>query len=704
MKNKYLTKCLCMTIISAMVLSGPVAAFAASDGGAFESGEQIDDSYGEVTPTPSTENTPAPAEPTQAPAEPTQAPAEPTQAPVEPTQAPSEPTQTPAEPTQAPKPTHSATPTPTQAPEATATPVPTQAPEATATPVPSEAPVPEAVKDIIDRIDALSLLEDITLDQEKEIHKIRKAYDALSDSEKSMVSNYQLFLNMEKKLEKLEDAKKQEEKEKKEAEAVEGDPLYYTDMVSNLHAGKDFYLNSLQDNYQLSFSDDFASVMDEIEKEYKAKNKLADVSDTTGGVTSSADTLLVRNWQDILAIYIYEQSLQGVTTYTLDGSSKAALANIFEQMNPVIRDSSDITKVSYGNYHINHYIKENKIPKDQRAVLKKYTETDCSLLCAVVTAAKGFVRESVGDNVSEERVNVITAAYSLIGKVGYFWGGKSTVLGEDPSWGTVETVTADGSKSTGTRRAYGLDCSGFVTWAVVNGYQNQAMEASVGNGTSDQWGKANVVSEADAQPGDLVFQKGPEAGMNNHVGILCGKTDAGDWIAVHCSASQNGVTVGEAYSASFRYIRQPSFYPTAQQVAQMEAEGSQSSNTQYFVTDITVTNTLQDIIKASQNVYDPANQAFTSEGNAQVVISDVTINNALSDVLQSQTLLEQTEAGGQSVFDVIAGYYPPEEEAEAGPSGDTSQTEAADAPAFVNDVNVDNSLENVIDVRTSAKN
>ena len=41
-----------------------------------------------------------------------------------------------------------------------------------------------------------------------------------------------------------------------------------------------------------------------------------------------------------------------------------------------------------------------------------------------------------------------------------------------------------------------------------------------------------------------MFQKGPEAGSDNHVGILCGKTDAGDWIAVHCSSGKNGVTVG----------------------------------------------------------------------------------------------------------------------------------------------------------------
>ena len=89
--------------------------------------------------------------------------------------------------------------------------------------------------------------------------------------------------------------------------------------------------------------------------------------------------------------------------------------------NPVVRDKENITHVSYGNYHINTYIKQNNIAQDKRTVLKKYTETDCKLLCAIVTDAKGFVRQSVGDDVSEERVNVITAAYSLVGEVGYFW-------------------------------------------------------------------------------------------------------------------------------------------------------------------------------------------------------------------------------------------------------------------------------------------
>lgn len=124
------------------------------------------------------------------------------------------------------------------------------------------------------------------------------------------------------------------------------------------------------------------------------------------------------------------------------------------------------------------------------------------------------------------------------------------------------------------------------------------MQAAVGDGTSDQWEKANVVSEADAQPGDLVFQRGPESGSNNHVGILCGKTDSGDWIAVHCSSSKNGVTVGEAYSASFRYIRQPSFYDdTAVEEVNNEGTATETDeNAEKVLTDIVKSSALKDAL------------------------------------------------------------------------------------------------------------
>ena len=480
----------------------------------------------------------------------------------------------------------------------TATPVPTETPQPTATP----AAVDEAkVQAVINRINALAD-KTVTADSQTEIAAARAAYDALSDAEKAKVTNYATLTDAEQKLADIQKKANNNNNsgngnsditDGNNATATQiGNPVYVTNMVSNLHAGKDFYLDSLKNNYHLTFSDDFASVMDAIEKEYKEKNKLTD------------STLVVRNWQDILAIYIYEKSKSGETSFTLDASCKEDLARIFAEMNPIVRDKQDITKVSYGNRKINYYIKKNNIAKSDRTILKKYVETDCKLLCAVVTASKGFVRESVGDNVSEDRVDVIAAAYSLVGKVGYFWGGKSTVIGEDPSWGTVEKVSAEGSKSSGTLRAYGLDCSGFVTWAVINGYQDQGMQAAVGDGTSDQWEKANVVSEADAQPGDLVFQRGPESGSDNHVGILCGKTDSGDWIAVHCSSSKNGVTVGEAYSASFRYIRQPSFYSntTVDTTSENTENAVTEANAEELLTDVVKSTALQDALASSDTV------------------------------------------------------------------------------------------------------
>ena len=576
MKNKYLTKCLCMTILSAMVLTSPLSVMAAeedvtmsSEGDEFGDGSEVTDP-GTDTPTPD----PGTDTPTPDPGTDTPTPDPGTDTP---TPDPGTDTPTPDPGTDTPTPNPD-TPTPAPGFDDGGKTTPTVAPTNKPTVAPTQIPV--VVQSLIDSINALAR-QTLTLNQAAKVQELRAAYNKLSAEQKSLVTNYSLLVGFESKITELQ--KKQNtdtpaftDGSKASETGKTGTPVYY---VSNLHAGKGFYLDSLKGNYQLTFSDDFASVMDEIETEYKEKNKLSDASDSrTDGLTTSADSLLVRNWQDILAVYVYEQSQKGVKEFTLNASSKDELAKIFAQMNPIVRDKDNITHVSYGNYHINNYIKENNISQNDRGVLKKYVETDCKLLCAIVTDAKGFVRQSVGDDISEERVNVITAAYSLVGEVGYFWGGKSTTIGEDPSWGTAEKVSAAGSASTGTVRAYGLDCSGFVTWSVINGYLNQGVQSSVGDGTSDQWEKANVVSEQDAQPGDLVFQKGPEAGSDNHVGIICGKTDAGDWIAVHCSSGKNGVTVGEAYGASFRYIRQPSFYPTQAEVAQMQSEGASASN------------------------------------------------------------------------------------------------------------------------------
>lgn len=648
MKNKYLTKYLCITLISGTVLSSPAAVMAGSEG--TEAAADFGDGSGQG------ETAPAPTEPPATPA--------PTVAPV-PTEAPA----TPA-PTEAPKPTEAPQPTVTPEPEPTVTPEPdptvtpqpsptvTPGPEPTVTPQPTVTPEPDeqAVKALIAEIDKLSK-EKLTLKHEKKLKELREIYDDFTEEEKKLVTNYDILVKMEKRMEVL---KKQEGKDDDKTEFSDGSetgktgtPVYYTSMVSNLHAGREFYLDSLKNNYQLTFSEDFASVMDQIEREYKEKNGLTDASDTReNGQTASSDSLLVRNWQDILAVYVYEESQSGVKEFQMDSSSKNKLAEIFAEMNPIVRDEENPSHVSYGNYHINTYIKKNKIPQDQRDILKKYVETDCKLLCAVVTDAKGFVRQSVGDDVSEERVNVITAAYSLVGEVGYFWGGKSTAIGKDANWGNAEKVDAAGSPSTGSTRAYGLDCSGFVTWSVINGYLNQGMQSSVGDGTSEQWLNANVVSEEDAQPGDLVFQSGPEAGSDNHVGIICGQTDAGDWIAVHCSSSKNGVTVGEAYGASFRYIRQPDFYPTEEERTQMLSDAASAANVS-APEKLEQNGTAEDLTSGS------ASDAVLNSGSSdEIFVSDEDVEVIFEDMEEDeQTVVseEDRETGNVEVTDTLQG-------------------------------------------------
>ena len=402
MKNKYLNKFFCITMLSAMVLAVPTGVKAAEeadnivaeegvsgDGSEVSESEVLADPVPTAAPEPEITAAPEP-EPTTAPG-PTDTPAP------APTETP-EPTATPA-PTETPEPT--ATPAPTATPEPTATPAPTTTPEPTATPAPTETPARDdsaKVQAVIRKIKALAG-RTITAADKAEIESARAAYEALSKTEKAKVTNYKILTEAEAKLAAVDkndsDNKNTEITDGNNATATQiGDPVYVTNMVSNLHAGKDFYLDSLKNNYHLSFSDDFASVMEEIEREYKEKNKLTDTE----------NTLLVRNWQDILAVYIYEKSKAGVTSFTLDASCKDDLARIFAEMNPIVRDKQDITKISYGNRKINYYIKKNNIAKEDRSVLKKYVETDCKLLCAVVTASKGFVRESVGDDVSEDRV------------------------------------------------------------------------------------------------------------------------------------------------------------------------------------------------------------------------------------------------------------------------------------------------------------
>lgn len=169
-----------------------------------------------------------------------------------------------------------------------------------------------------------------------------------------------------------------------------------------------------------------------------------------------------------------------------------------------------------------------------------------------VTADAKEVLLNLPEDLSPERGAVIRAACSLVGKVNYFWGGKSLVLGWDSRWGRLTEVTAAGNSTTGTYRPYGLDCSGFVDWVFYNATDGEYIIGH-GGGAMAQHSYCTSISWAEAQIGDLVFY--PE---DTHVGIVCGWDESGNILIVHCAFSANNVVI--TGQEGFTTIGRPVFY------------------------------------------------------------------------------------------------------------------------------------------------
>ena len=163
--------------------------------------------------------------------------------------------------------------------------------------------------------------------------------------------------------------------------------------------------------------------------------------------------------------------------------------------------------------------------------------------------------KNLPDDLDEERCAVVKAALSLVGKVNYFWGGKSLTLGWDYRWGTTMKVTSEGSQSTGTYRPYGLDCSGFVDWAFYNATDGQYYPSGGNGGTQAQLNNCYVISESEALPGDLVF-----ASDIGHVGIVGGRDYNGSLLIIHCTGGGYNNVVITGMDGFFGITARPQWY------------------------------------------------------------------------------------------------------------------------------------------------
>ena len=153
-------------------------------------------------------------------------------------------------------------------------------------------------------------------------------------------------------------------------------------------------------------------------------------------------------------------------------------------------------------------------------------------------------------NCNATRKHILTTALSLVGKVPYFWGGKSGP-GWNDEWNTPKLVTAAGSTTSGTIRPYGLDCSGFTDWTYKT-----AVGVNLYGGTWNQWEETVAVSASELLPGDLGFLRESDGQGWSHVLIFAGYGEDGRRMWVHSSGGEGVILNSPSYEATLE-LRRP---------------------------------------------------------------------------------------------------------------------------------------------------
>lgn len=274
-----------------------------------------------------------------------------------------------------------------------------------------------------------------------------------------------------------------------------------------------------------------------------------------------ADWSLVLSLFSVKVAGVDDETVQDVVV--IDDAKKQKLKDVFWDMHTITKRTETVT--SGETSEIVLYITITAKTKDEMISEYGFTRKQKEALETLLENADGFIGttqslaisdataqdviDNLPDSLSAERKNVVKKACSLVGKLTYFWGGKSSAIGWDSEWGKMKLVTAEGSRSSGCMRPYGLDCSGFVTWTFHNaGFS----ESAIGHGTSTQVSKGTRISLSSAQPGDLAFYND-----TSHVGIVGGKDASGNVIVIHCSSGYNNVVVT---TGGFGFAVRPNCY------------------------------------------------------------------------------------------------------------------------------------------------
>ena len=291
---------------------------------------------------------------------------------------------------------------------------------------------------------------------------------------------------------------------------------------------------------------------------------------------NAGSAAMISNWRDVLAVYAVRTTTDALSpdeVATLTEEKLDILRQIFWEMNEISywletvpggEDEED-TVILHIRVAVKDYLQMAEayhFTTEQKKLLEELMQPEYEELFMRLTGSYqdialsdkevAEIMKKLPADLSEERKQVVLTAYQLLGKVHYFWGGKSLVIGWDSRWGMPMKVTAEGSSTTGTVRPFGLDCSGMVDWVFYNQSGGQYVIGH-GGGATAQHSYCTPIDWSDAQPGDLVFYPG-----DSHVGIVCGFDSSGNIMVIHCASGANNVVV--TGKIGFTSIGRPEYF------------------------------------------------------------------------------------------------------------------------------------------------
>lgn len=293
----------------------------------------------------------------------------------------------------------------------------------------------------------------------------------------------------------------------------------------------------------------------------------------------SPDNVPIDNSDDVLSVYAVMQSCtedDPEPVAIIDSRGRDTLSSIFWRMNTIdvitIHDESEqpgepgrtirtvtvVCKTAIEAADLYNFTDE------QRQILadmcsEQYAQLRGEDATQLTPEDMVEIKAMLPPDLSIERQKIVEAALSIRGQCHYFWGGKSEAIGPDPRWGVPTRVRSAGSPSSGTTRPYGMDCSGYVYWAVLNGtgLPAKTLNNVLGKGSSIQFRHCTAIAKEDVIPGDLAFFAVPGKTRVNHVGIVAGYDEAGRLLVAHCSSSRDNVVVTDAEKTGFKLYRRP---------------------------------------------------------------------------------------------------------------------------------------------------